>query len=1134
MVLDEIETVNGLYGIEAKTYDGKPLPEKLSQCFITTFDSGVSLAGRAAELVHEKQIEQIERLLAAGSPHVCHIKSAYKSGNFTFDIHSFAGSMLNFEKIVLLTKKNEREKYEDAMRTAEFKIDGKTYTYLVIHSSYGKNKKNNKSEDTETNSEDSESKENTDETKDKTEVDWAFSIVAEESLIDVERLKTEEGAYFQVSKIRRRRSNVAQANYFLVQTSEDVTFADKRMFLSEHEKKQLEKIMQNPGSYLKSWENYAQERGEVVLKNARKWGKVRFEKREDIQKTGVVTLNLSESTGSNLQSTQESISALLEIDVSIYDFESPEPIFIQDDKCSWSDYLIKKKEQKQAERKAKRENQEGGESVSSEKKFPIEATVTDVGEKSVSVECKSDGDEKLIPQKGYFVLSIAGEEIQIERQNKAREKIASGNCPIPHLGSLLESQAQILQTQHPAKFKGLQDFVRKKIFSFASPTENQLEAIKTALTTPDIALIQGPPGTGKTTVINAIIEELNILHDKNKSSAGQILVTSFQHDAVVNIVERLRVNSLPTYKFGAKKGESAYSEHIEQWTKDVAKRVRDKNPDLQEDKDTAAITSSLLDYKLFPTRQNAENLLRVISNCALAASDIQQKAQKQLIELRNGNVDSDLDDNYREKLLCTVKALRTSEASFDDDGNARAVDLFLLFDEMKKKGIFDYLSANQMTANLLEKAARAKLSEMENKAEFLNGIKRLKITLLDDFAFKPPYAENQIDENIVSLAEDALNSIQESYLSKTDAKNRIISEWVSLLENNPFSLVPSIKECDYVFASSIQQSVGKEILSQKDDLATYDTVIVDEAARAAPPDLLIPMCSGRRIILVGDHRQLPQLLDDEVCKALEQKEDSDETSKTAQGIAQTGKIGDALKLSLFEVLFGRLKELEKSDGIKRTVTLNAQYRSHPVLGNFVSDEFYRQHGEQFYSPRSAEDFSHSLLGIENKAAVWIDVPSSKHESFEGGGSLSRKLEAEIIAEKLKSWAESENGKKLSYGVITFYRKQVEVLENEIGKTKLPKDVKLKIGTVDSFQGMEFDVVFLSVVRNKSNAKGKHPFGFLCSKNRLCVAMSREKKVLICVGDKDFCTSEDARKEENIPALARFYDLCSTSEWGKVL
>ena len=87
------------------------------------------------------------------------------------------------------------------------------------------------------------------------------------------------------------------------------------------------------------------------------------------------------------------------------------------------------------------------------------------------------------------------------------------------------------------------------------------------------------------------------------------------------------------------------------------------------------------------------------------------------------------------------------------------------------------------------------------------------------------------------------------------------------------------------------------------------------------------------------------------------------------------------------------------------------------------------------------------------------------------------------------------------------------------------EFKLRIGTVDSFQGMEFDVVFLSLVRT-----GKSGFGFLKLYNRLNVSMSRQKKLLVAVGDAAFYNTDQAR--EQVPGLADFLKVCRNQ--GRVL
>ena len=108
----------------------------------------------------------------------------------------------------------------------------------------------------------------------------------------------------------------------------------------------------------------------------------------------------------------------------------------------------------------------------------------------------------------------------------------------------------------------------------------------------------------------------------------------------------------------------------------------------------------------------------------------------------------------------------------------------------------------------------------------------------------------------------------------------------------------------------------------------------------------------------------------------------------------------------------------------------------------------------------------------------------------------------------------------------------------------PTEERLRIGTVDSFQGMEFDVVFLSMVRsqpknskflqdrNFSAKQQQDVFGHLMSKNRLCVSVTRQKKVLVLVGDSQLIQASIA--EQSVPELKAFYELCKNHAQGVFL
>ena len=103
---------------------------------------------------------------------------------------------------------------------------------------------------------------------------------------------------------------------------------------------------------------------------------------------------------------------------------------------------------------------------------------------------------------------------------------------------------------------------------------------------------------------------------------------------------------------------------------------------------------------------------------------------------------------------------------------------------------------------------------------------------------------------------------------------------------------------------------------------------------------------------------------------------------------------------------------------------------------------------------------------------------------------------------------------------------------------------IRVGTVDAFQGMEFDVVYLSMVRSndmKVNVSEETPevskqlqkkYGFLMYENRLCVAMSRQKRALICVGDSAMLQGAQAAKA--VAPLVEYYKLCREDEYGAVI
>jgi superfamily I DNA and/or RNA helicase len=290
------------------------------------------------------------------------------------------------------------------------------------------------------------------------------------------------------------------------------------------------------------------------------------------------------------------------------------------------------------------------------------------------------------------------------------------------------------------------------------------------------------------------------------------------------------------------------------------------------------------------------------------------------------------------------------------------------------------------------------------------------------------------------------------------------------------------------------------------------------------------------LILVGDQNQLPHMLEPDVERALGEVQDDGEPHE--------------LKRSLFERLYDHVLRLEQSDGIQRCVMLDTQYRMHPVLGDFVGEAFYASAGG-LNSGRDPGEFHHDLPGYEGKVAAWIDVPP--HEGREQPGrSKSRRAEARRLATELRRLLDHDALGELSFGVITFYSRQEELLWQELAATGVAERrdgdagyairpayataqdgggrlrTRVEIGTVDAFQGKEFDVVFLSAVRSNTlpatdEAEVRRKYGHLTLPNRLCVAMSRQQRLLIVVGDASMASAEEAAT--HVPALHAYHALC---------
>ena len=894
-------------------------------------------------------------------------------------------------------------------------------------------------------------------------------------------------------------------------------------------KTQMSALTKDDGSYLKKWDEFGDLEGELLLKHAREVGALQYcdmkQNRAGYNGEATVSVRI-------LQSSDSALKKLAAGGVESLEIAEELPDYLKNLDLKSADFV--KKIDGESEQEDLLKNGKKRARKSSKKKNPnFEVKDFDAASKTITL-----ATENLPTESGTLILSLSGDIAQIKRRMTARRLILEGRAVNPQLGPLIEEKGQIAPTRSPQKIRPLTAFVREKIFR-NPPTIMQEKAIEIALNTPDIALIQGPPGTGKTTVIAAILERLNELADKRGANIkGMVLLTGFQHAAVENMIDRITLNSIPVPKFGKSSGAeesgfSAFENNLEEWCGQLAAELRERNPQIAKIEREMEIRNLCLQYVRVPTRALAANIAGQIASlgvtilgedCARRAANLEKKLSRE----ERLNEESD-------QLLNAVRRLRILPESFADGGPERATDAL---DDLKA-------FLEEKDCALLDTASLWRSED--GVPSFLTELATLKKELLIRFSAPPVFRVEKQNDEVIALAEETITRIRAAGFSARDAKSAALAEFLAELESNPEGMMKAVSDYSFAFAATCQQSINWQMQEQKgitgdnaDQKMEYDFVIVDEAARVSPRDLMIPMAQGRRIILVGDHRQLPHIIDDEVARQMEEGETGQEES-------------DWLKKSMFHYLFSeRLKTLEENDKITRRVTLDKQYRMHPLLGNFISRNFYERFDplEKFGYGRPASDFIHNLPGTDNLPAVWLEVPVAKGKHQRSGTSWTRPAEATAIAKQLKLWMDSDAGKNLSFGVISFYKAQSELIKKQLGRIT-DDDRKLRIGTVDSFQGMEFDVVFLSMVRTLPEQdfikkkktiiekEGKNwademeariSFGHLCLYNRLNVSMSRQKKLLIVAGDSGLLQNDLAK--EFIPGLVDFLKLCQTE--GRIL
>ena len=284
------------------------------------------------------------------------------------------------------------------------------------------------------------------------------------------------------------------------------------------------------------------------------------------------------------------------------------------------------------------------------------------------------------------------------------------------------------------------------------------------------------------------------------------------------------------------------------------------------------------------------------------------------------------------------------------------------------------------------------------------------------------------------------------------ATNQEIDEAHSEIRRIENRMIRDIIERSNVILSTNSSAALESIARTK-----FDVAIIDEASQATIPSILIPIAKAHRFILAGDHKQLPPTIISEKAHPLEK--------------------------TLFEELIKRYPF--------KSQLLNVQYRMNKMLMEFPNREFYNNN---LKSDSSVDEITlDDLLGANNNEEPFLFIDTSKVDGYgekhlKDSKSIVNELESKVAVSIANDYLNAGVCEE-DIGIISPYADQVKIIQEQT-----PVEVK----TVDGFQGREKEIIIISTVRSNNNGN----IGFLKDLRRLNVAITRAKRKLIIIGNKE--------------------------------
>ncbi len=457
--------------------------------------------------------------------------------------------------------------------------------------------------------------------------------------------------------------------------------------------------------------------------------------------------------------------------------------------------------------------------------------------------------------------------------------------------------------------------------------------------------------------------------------------------------------------------------------------------------------------------------------CELIAQILQRKPKARILLVSQSNVAVDHVLKRLESLPPEIRRVRIGR----EERIGQDTEMYSIYRRLE--GWTKHIQTNSQQYLMSHRLDSDDRKELEYYLEFIRNEVQPK---LGKISKDQPTENEDLTTNIellryqfpdLDIKPNSINKLIEHIEAKINAQKSplelTVEEWLKRVNKLDDLKESYLEECS-ILAGTCVGIAGERNLPER-----FDWVIVDEAGRATPGELLIPLVRAERIVLVGDHKQLPPVIEYELQREIAEHPDIDQIW---------------LKQSLFEYLFEQLEPQLK-------IVLKYQYRMHPHIAHLISNVFYRE--EQLETGIDAKEREHGW-GRWATPVVWYSTSQlgDRFESINEFGSKYNLCEANIIVKLLSDLDKDLQNRKAhkNVAVICGYDAQKEQLKRQLDIRW--KNLTVEINTVDAFQGRQQDIVFYSVVRSNS----KREIGFLEDVRRLNVALSRARELLLIVGD----------------------------------